>query len=193
MIENPDWQTRLECSAHSTPIGFVARDSLKEDSARLARNTRYFETVLKNCVLYVGRAATCDVVDYILENTIEVSHAMPVSMPPFRRNSDQPPVFQALGLVKFSGTGKVENAVPFGPPGAAVEDLILDKQALHDAIRVVDNRGTDSETLRIWLSSATLVIIPSVLIEHCLQQLPRDQPWGHQRMPVLPGRTEGVP
>lgn len=170
-IENPDWQTRLECSAHSTPIGFIARDGLKEDSARLARNTRYFETVLKNCVLYVGRAATCDVVDYILENTIEVSHAMPVSMPPFRRNSDQPPVFQALGLVKFSGTGKVENAVPFGPPGAAVEDLILDKQALHDAIRVVDNRGSDSETLRIWLSSATLVIIPSVLIEHWLQQI----------------------
>ena len=170
-VENPDWRARLECPSNAAPIGFIARSGLREDSARLARNTSHFEMVLRNCVTYVGRAATCDVVDYILENTIEVSHAMPLSMPPFRRNSDQPPLFEALGLVKYSGMGKMENAVPYGPPGPAVEDLILDRQALHDAIRVVDNRATDSEPTRVWLSSATLIIIPSVLIEHWLQQI----------------------
>ena len=170
-VEVPDWQTRLECSAHSAPIGFIARTGLKEDSARLARNTSYFESILRNCVVYVGRAATCDVVDYILENTEEVSHAMPLSMPLFRRNSDQPPIFRALGLEPYTGVGKLENAIPYAPPGSATEDLILDKQALHDAIRVVDNRGSSSEPMRVWLSSATLIIIPSVLIEHWLQQI----------------------
>ena len=161
----------MECSAHSAPIGFIARTGLKEDSARLARNTAHFESILRNCVVYVGRAATCDVVDYILENTEEVSHAMPLSMPLFRRNSDQPPIFRALGLEPYTGVGKLENAIPYAPPGSATEDLILDKQALHDAIRVVDNRGSSSEPMRVWLSSATLIIIPSVLIEHWLQQI----------------------
>lgn len=170
-MECPDWRARLECNAHSIPIGFVARDGLKEDSARLARNTAHFEHVLRNCFMYIGRAATCDVVDYILENTVEVSHAMPLSMPPFRRSSDHPALFGAMGLVKFTGVGKLENALPFAPPGPVSDDLILDKQALHDAVRVVDNRGRDGEITRVWLSCATLIIIPSVLIEHWLNQI----------------------
>jgi len=167
---NPAWQTRLECGAFAAPLGFIARDGLRDDSARLKRNTSHFESVLRNCVLYIGRAVVVDVVDYILENTVEVSHAMPLSMPLFRRNDDQPPVFRALGLERKPEMARLENSIPYGPPGTSDEDLILDKRALYDAIRIVDNRGGDEPT-RVWLSSATLVVVPSVLIAHWLQQI----------------------
>jgi len=167
---NPDWHARLECSAFAAPIGYIARDGLREDSSRLRRNTSYFESVLHYCFVNIGRATTIDVVDYILENIPEVSHSKPLSMPPFRRNDDQPAVFRALGLERAPESARLENSIPYVPPGPASNDLLLDRQALFDAIRVVDNRS-ESAPKRVWLSSATLIVVPSVLIAHWLQQI----------------------
>lgn len=83
----------------------------------------------------------------------------------------------ALGLLPSDATEK--RPLSWAPPpsphegaGTESESIALDTDALDEALSLA-REGVDGvgERRKVWLSSATLVVLPPVLISHWLEQM----------------------
>jgi len=188
-----------DVSEWSSPPGYYFQNKKvkldDDDRESFRRNTRFFIQAFKLSYARSGKVVTQDVIEFILQNTGEISQFKQLVIPPYRRNDDQPLVLDAFNMIRVASS-KSQSGYGFGPPtlipnsnnNSNIEEgdyLVLDKRALHQAWLEIEREDSgfkvpllqklDNPTIvggkKIYLSKATLIIVPQALISHWLEQI----------------------
>ncbi|ACO70093.1 SNF2 super family [Micromonas commoda] len=161
LLDNPriedDKNETVEDDPSLPPPGFrqvtasAARAS--KERAMTQRNVSFFQRAIAIASHNVGKEVAFDACEFVLMNAGgSIADVTPLRLPKFRFNGE------ALKDATWD---------PFAEP------IALDTDALEEALSLSRGRarGGAEETPKIWLSSATLVILPPVLISHWLEQI----------------------
>ena len=165
------------------------------ERATSQRNVAHFQTALASARRAVGSSAVEETCEFVLMNrggAGPITADDPLLLPKWRFNGDLAEkalvVLYALGLVPCAD-GPTRKDWVWVPPAKASaakrepgfddenddanEDadvaLAFDAESLDEAISL--ERGGGVEGAEVWLSSATLVVLPPVLISHWLEQI----------------------
>ena len=150
------------------------------------RNVSFFQRAIAIASHNVGKEVARDACEFVLMNAGgSIADSTPLRLPKFRFNGealkDATWVLYSIGLqpvAEGERAGKLH--LDWAPPPirSSAEDpfaepIALDTDALEEALSLSRGRarGGAEETPKIWLSSATLVILPPVLISHWLEQI----------------------
>ena len=157
-----------------------------KERAMTQRNVSFFQRAIAIASHNVGKEVARDACEFVLMNAGgSIADSTPLRLPKFRFNGealkDATSVLYSIGLQPVSEgerAGKLH--LDWAPPPihSSAEDpfaepIALDTDALEEALSLTRGRarGGAEETPKIWLSSATLVILPPVLISHWLEQI----------------------
>ena len=149
------------------------------------RNVSFFQRAIAIASHNVGKEVAYDACEFVLMNAGgSIAAGAPLRLPKFRFNGealkDATWVLYSIGLqpvAEGERAGKLHLDWAPPPPKSAedpfAEPIALDTDALEEALSLSRGRarGGAEETPKIWLSSATLVILPPVLISHWLEQI----------------------
>ena len=181
------------------PLGFrwvrASARRAASDAAVSRRNCAHFVAATRRARAAAVAAAADETCDFILMNrggAAPVTEADPLLLPKWRfepgKNADEAAfVLRALGLVPDANNAACDGRKhwtwipPPGPASNGARDgeealdddpgpVAFDVASLDEAL-ALEREGPDAERERIWLSSATLVILPPVLISHWLEQI----------------------
>ena len=153
------------------------------ERAMTQRNVTFFQQAIAISSHNVGKEVSFDVCEFVLMNAggSTISASAPLRLPKFRFNGDALKeatwVLSSFGLTPVAeGERSGKFHLDWAPPpllDQTFEPIALDTDALEEALSLSrgGTRGGAEEASKIWLSSATLVILPPVLISHWLEQI----------------------
>lgn len=155
------------------------------ERAMTQRNVSFFQRAIAIASHNVGKEVAYDACEFVLMNAGgSIAAGAPLRLPKFRFNGealkDATWVLYSIGLqpvAEGERAGKLHLDWAPPPPKSAedpfAEPIALDTDALEEALSLSRGgaRGGAEEAPKIWLSSATLVILPPVLISHWLEQI----------------------
>ena len=182
-----DKEKSVEDDPSLPPPGFrqatasAARASTER--AMTQRNVTFFQQAIAISSHNVGKEVSFDVCEFVLMNAggSTISASAPLRLPKFRFNGDALKeatwVLSSFGLTPVAeGERSGKFHLDWAPPpllDRTFEPIALDTDALEEALSLSrgGTRGGAEEASKICLSSATLVILPPVLISHWLEQI----------------------
>ena len=171
-------------TATAPPLGFKRAKASAAEREISSRNVAFFQDRIAVASHNAGSAIAHDIIEFVLMNASSaITRDSPLALPKWRFGAGDetakgvPDVMYALGLLPSDATEK--RPLSWAPPpsphegaGTESESIALDTDALDEALSLA-REGVDGvgERRKVWLSSATLVVLPPVLISHWLEQI----------------------